>query len=139
MSWKKECVHLLRDHDMFQDYKHMSRFKELMDCFGNQPFFHKGVCKCMYLSAWDEEHFAIILQTLNNMCLGKDHDTKEMEVIGDSMAQEQLDDEAFVYILSVAFLENKPFHMNENVNLRPETAYIINRALKASALIDEIA
>lgn len=56
-------------------------------------FFSKGLCKCIYLSAWDEEHFCIMVETLTELSLGRETDTKEMSIKGDALADEQMDGE----------------------------------------------
>ena len=78
MKWKDECFTALDKENMFEDSGHRTRFKELMDCYSSYPFFNKGLCKCMYLSAWDEAHFCILLETLMDLSLGKEKNTEEM-------------------------------------------------------------
>lgn len=124
--------------DMFESSGHRTRFKELLDCYANFPFFTKGLCKCMYLSAWDDEHFYIILEILTDMSLGRDPNTREMRVKGEALAEEQPAEEYYVYQLSNAFLDNVPFHLPEAAELSPEISYIIFRALKAAELIDQV-
>lgn len=92
----------------------------------------------MYLSAWDEEHFAILLEMLSFMSLGKDKDTREMSVVGDSLAEEQGNDESYIYRLSISYLENTEFFLDEGVKLSERTAYVISRAQQAAAIIDQI-
>lgn len=72
MAWQEKCIKALSDQNLFKDSWHKTRFKELMDCYSNYPFFTRGLCKCMYLSAWDEEHFCIMLENLAEMTLGKE-------------------------------------------------------------------
>ena len=72
----------LQKAGLFQDSHHLSRFKELVDCYRSYPFFTKGLCKCMYLSAWDEEHFCIMLETLAELTLGRERNTSENEKQG---------------------------------------------------------
>ncbi len=138
MSWNEKCLSALAKAKLFENSWHEARFNELIDCFSDKPFFTKGLCKCMYLSAWDEEHFAILLEMLSFMSLGKDKDTKEMSLVGDSLAEEQDDDEAYIYRLSIAYLENAPFRIDESVQLSERTAYVISRAQQAAAIIDQV-
>ncbi len=138
MKWNEACLRELTQAGLFVDSGHRTRFKELMDCFCDKPFFSKGLCKCMYLSAWDEEHFSILLPTLSNMSLSRDTDTSEMLVIGDSLADEQANDESYIYRLSISFLDHSDFHIDETVQLSERTAYVIAQAQKAAALIDQV-
>lgn len=138
MTSKKELYFSTLDtENMFEDSGHRTRFKELLDCYADFPFFTKGLCKCMYLSAWDDEHFCIMLEILTDMSLGRDTNTKEMRVKGEALAEEQQDAEYFVYQLSNAFLDNAPYQLPENADIPPEIRHIISRALMAAELIEQ--
>lgn len=92
----------------------------------------------MYLSAWDEEHFCVLLETLTDLSLGKETNTKEMREKGDMLAEEQTDGEFYVYQLSNAFLDGKPFQLELPESLDDSFRYIIGRALKAAEIIDAL-
>lgn len=138
MKWKNDYLTALDEAKLFQDTGHRTRFKELMDCYAGFPFFSRGLCKCIYLSAWDDEHFAIMLETLNEMTLGREKNTGEMLDKGDSLAAEQTGGEHQIYRLSLAFLEERPFRLEEGVVLESEYRYILDQALKASDVIDQL-
>lgn len=138
MNWKEKCFSALNAEKMFESYEHSTRFQELVDCYSGYPFFTKELCKCIYLSAWDEEHFCIMLETLTDLSLGREKNTDEMREKGDFLAEEQTDGEYYVYHLSNAFLDGKPFDMELPESLDAGFRYIINRALKASAIIDQL-
>ena len=72
----------------------------------------------MYLSAWDEEHFAILLEMLSFMSLGKEKNTKEMSAVGDSLAQEQENDESYIYRLSISYLRKYQFFSGERREIK---------------------
>lgn len=138
MNWKDRCFLSLDEEKLFENSGHRTRFWELLDCYGEYPFFTKGLCKCMYLSAWDEEHFAIMLETLTSMSLGRETDTDDMRIQGDTLAEVQPDSEFYVYQLSNAFLDNKPFLLPDDARLEAEQRRIIEQALKAARVIDHI-
>ena len=138
MSWKKYCLEALDEEKMFENAMHRSRFKELFDCYKNYPFFTKGLCKCIYLSAWDDEHFCIMVEMLNELSLGHEEDTTEMSNKGDSLLEEQTGDDYYVFQLSIALLNDLSFHLPENVSLSPDTRYLIRRALQTSEIIDQL-
>ena len=75
MNWKEQWIAALDKEHLFENSSHRTRFKELLDCFADYPFFTKGLCKCMYLSAWDEEHFCIMLSMLTEMSLEHEKNT----------------------------------------------------------------
>lgn len=138
MNWKEKCYAALVKEGMFEDSWHRTRFKELLDCYAETPFFSKGLCKCIYLSAWDEEHFCIMLEMLTSMKFGQDENTDDMRMNGDVLAAEQTDDGYYIYQLSNAFLDDVPFELDPSVKISPEYMYIIERALKASTIIDSL-
>ena len=67
--WKDTILQALDDRHLFQSDDHRSRFKELLDCYADASFFTPGLCKCMFMSCWDEEHFFIMLDMLNQLSL----------------------------------------------------------------------
>lgn len=138
MGWNEKCLRVLDEKGLFENFSHRTRFKELLDCYGSYPFFTKGLCKCMYLSAWDEEHFVIMLEILTDMALGREHSTRDMEERGDTLLAEQTDAEYYVYLLSSAFLGNKPYCPEYKEELPEEIAYIIRRAQEAAGIIDSV-
>lgn len=91
----------------------------------------------MYLSAWDEEHFCIMLEILTDLSLGRETSTREMRVKGEALAEERHDAEYYVYQLSNAFLDNAPYRLPEAAEVPPEILRIISRALEAAELIDQ--
>ena len=136
MSWKSTCTLALQKAGLFQDSHHLSRFKELVDCYRYYPFFTKGLCKCMYLSAWDEEHFCIMLETLAELTLGRERNTSEMKSKGACLAEASDCREYGVYQLSLSFLEGTPFCPDPVSD--PKSQYIIDRGLEASRVIDSL-
>ena len=138
MNWKDRCFLSLDEEKLFESSGHRTRFFELLDCYSDYPFFTKGLCKCMYLSAWDEEHFAIMLETLTAMSLGRETDTGDMRIQGETLAEVQPDAEYYVYQLSNAFLDHKDFPPPADAAIEPAQRHIIDQALKASKIIDTI-
>ncbi|MCI8981504.1 MAG: hypothetical protein HFG78_03735 [Hungatella sp.] len=138
MSKQETYLEALDRQGLFEDSAHRTRFKELLDCYSQYPFFNRGLCKCMYLSAWDEEHFAIILGVLTDLALGRERDTEEMRIQGEAMAEEHMGGEYYVYQLSNAFLDNREFELEEGVELSEEFEHIITQALKAEKAIDQV-
>lgn len=137
MGWKDQCVAALDEEKLFENSEHRTRFLELMDCYGGYPFFTKGLCKCMYLSALDEEHFAILLETLMRMSLGREQNTEDMEANGEALAREEDGDEQKMYLLSCEFLEGKPCSIDLDT-VSANTAYVMKQALKAAEIIEKL-
>ncbi len=77
-------------------------------------------------------------EMLTSMKFGQDETTDDMRMNGDVLAAEQTDDGYYIYQLSNAFLDDVPFELDPSVNISPEYMYIIERALKASTIIDSL-
>lgn len=45
MNFKERCILLLDEEHMFENSGHRTRFKELLDCYGDYPFFSRGLNK----------------------------------------------------------------------------------------------
>lgn len=138
MSKSEQYLSALDEKGLFVSSGHKTRFKELVDCYGAYPFFTKGLCKCMYLSAWDEEHFAMILEILSDLAIGRERDTQEMRFQGDVLASQQKGGEYYVFQLSNAFLDGERFVLKGDEDISEQIRYIIQQALKAEKVIDSI-
>lgn len=138
MGFRDQCISALEAKKLFMDSGHLTRFKELLDCYSDYPFFSKGLCKCMYLSAWDEEHFAMMLGILTQLALGKERDTQEMRRQGEELAREHRNGEFYIYEMSNAFLEGKSFQLPKEARIQPEFAFIIQKAQEAAEVIEGI-
>ncbi len=138
MSKSEQYLSALDEMGLFVSSGHKTRFKELVDCYGTYPFFTKGLCKCMYLSAWDEEHFAMILEILSDLAIGRERDTQEMRLHGEALASQQKGGEYYVFQLSNAFLDGNPFVLKGDEDISEQIRYIIRQALKAEQVIDSI-
>lgn len=142
MGWIERCFDALDAEGMFENAGHRTRFKELMDCYGKYPFFSKGLCKCMYLSAWDDEHFAIMVEMLSGMTLGQERDTEEMRIEGEMRAEDHAldhaDGEAFIYQLSSSFLAGIPFAAEGIEKLPEHYQNLVRKGLEAERVIEGI-
>lgn len=144
MKWSEKCMTEMIQRNLFEDEDHQTRFRDLLDCYCDAPFFSKGLCKCMYLSAWDQIHFAQMLDILNEMIIEhsglsmmKDNGIaleREAEGEGDAAA-------AAIIEASFDFLNDIPYDHSRLDTLEeqePEAAYIIKRALLAGQCIEDL-
>ena len=139
--WKNVVYRQLRSQHLFENEAHQSRFKELLDCYSNASFFTPGLCKCMYLSCWDDEHFAIMLDMLNQLKLKNNMTLSDMNENGKLMAEEMTADdyETTIMQLSCDFLSGTSFDINSlPKDFDPNGRHIIEQALKAAAVIDSV-
>ena len=79
-----------------------------------------------------------MLETLTAMSLGRETDTGDMRIQGETLAEVQPDAEYYVYQLSNAFLDHKDFTLPADAAIGPAQRHIIDQALKASKIIDTI-
>ncbi len=142
MTLSERYIEALDAADLFESYGHKTRFKELMDCYSQYPFFSTGLCKCMYLSAWDDEHFMVMVEMLNSMAIGQEEDTEDMCIEGEMRAEDyqadQADGEAFVYHLSSSFLNGTKFGLQGLEKLPESYQYLVKKAVEAEAVIEGI-
>ncbi len=145
MRWADKCMLELTHRNLFEDDGHRSRFKDLLDCYFAAPFFTKGLCKCMYLGAWDNVHFAMLLDILNEMTIERaDHLEPMVDngIVLEKSAEDVGDDaEAAILNLSLCFTTDTEFDRSCLDTLEvtdPESAYIIKRALLAAQCIDDL-
>ena len=145
MRWADKCMLELTHRNLFEDDGHRSRFKDLLDCYFAAPFFTKGLCKCMYLGAWDNVHFAQLLDILNSMTIERSRHLAPMAdngmVLEKNAEEGGMESEAAVMNLAVCFTTDTPFDrscLDDLEIIDPERAYIIKRALLAAQCIDDL-
>ena len=145
MKWSEKCIMELTHRNLFENDDHRARFRDLLDCYCDAPFFSKGLCKCMYLSSWDQKQFTQILDVLNEMILDRGNAMNLM--MDNGMVLEQTarneGDCTTVAILEVSktFLDEVPDDRNRLKELEisdPETAFCIKRGLLAAQCIDDL-
>ena len=137
MSWSDVCTNLLDKESLFENQGHKERFREAVKCYENCVFFTKGLCKCLYLASWDMEHFVMILETLNGLVARREKNLKDMKITGEQLADEMKGDERYIMELSVAFVGEEPYCLEDGSEIGEDVKYIINQALKAGVLIDK--
>ena len=138
MKWFEKCLLELTHHNMFESTEHRSRFLDLISCYSGAAFFTKGLCKCMYLSSWDDDHFGIMLDTLNHLVIENVQTTGTMAEQGDVLSQTSVGTEAEIYKLSTAFLAEQPYTCPDLTTIDPDCAYIIRKAVQAGHYIDDL-
>ena len=136
MDVYKECMKLLSDADLFESADHQSRFSELVSCYYKYPFFSDGMCKCMFLSSWDMEHFIIMLDILNALTIEHSQNLEMMKDNGKVLEAQVEGYEKYVMQLSQSFLNDTVFEMPQEP-MEAEGLHIIRQALKAADLIDQ--
>ncbi len=145
MKWSEKCMMELTHRNLFEDDEHRARFRDLLDCYSDTLFFTKGLCKCMYLGAWDAMHIAQMLDILNETIIERDNRLKLMKDNGlvlEQAAEGEGDTTgAAILALSNCFVNDTPYDRSQLDTLEvedPEAAYIIKRSLQASQCIDDL-
>lgn len=138
MKWFEKCMLELTHHNMFESTGHRSRFLDLISCYYTAPFFTKGLCKCMYISSWDEEHFLMMLDTLNDLTIEGVRNLRAMADQGDVFADRCEGADAQLFRLASAFLRGEPYTLPDVSLFDPDKAHILRRAIIAAAYIDEL-
>ena len=138
MQWFEKCLLELTHHNMFESTAHRNRFQDLISCYCNAPFFCKGLCKCMYLSSWDEEHFEIMLTTMNEMVINGEKNVRDMARQGMVMAAQSTGYDQEIYKLSASFLTNSEYTLPDLTVFDPDGALLIRKAILAGKYIDDL-
>ncbi len=138
MEWYEKCVLELTHHNMFESSGHRDRFRDLTSCYYTAPFFTKGLCKCMYLSSWDDEHFGVMLATLNSLIIDGDKNVQGMAEQGGVLSTQLSGADAEIYKLSTAFLTGSEYEVPDFTQLDSEGAHIIRKAILAGKYIDDL-
>ncbi len=138
MVWNEKCLLELTHHNMFENAEHRTRFRDLVNCYFTAPFFTKGLCKCMYLACWDEEHFVIMLEMLNGLTIAGEKDLSIMKEEGEVFERQAQGYEVEMYRLSNAFLNDRHYEPADLGVMDPEGAHIMRQAIKAAQYIDEL-
>ena len=137
MNINYRCLRELEIKGLFETPEHRSRFSELLNCYCNYPFFNKGLCKCMYLSSWDMEHFIVMLDILNDMTIGKNQNLQLMKDNGKVLENMSDGYDRYIFQLDGAFLTSQDIQMTY-VPIDKEGKNIIQRALEAAEVIETV-
>ncbi len=138
MQWSEKCLLELTHHNMFENSEHRLRFRDLINCYYQAPFFTKGLCKCMYLACWDDEHFTIMLDMLNDLTINGSKNLRMMREQGFHMEQTATPEEKAIMNLSNSFISGSVFNVPDFDTMDPEVAHIIRRGMTASIYIDDL-
>lgn len=137
MTVNYQCLRELENQGLFENGDHRARFSELVSCYCNYPFFNKGLCKCMYLSSWDMEHFIQMLDILNNMTLDKSRDVELMKDNGKVLEYSSDGYDRYIFQMCDAFLNDLPYEIPD-VPISEAGLYIMRRGLQAAQIIDHV-
>ena len=120
MIWTDMCKKELQSAKLFADDRHYRRFADAVDCYCDRPFFNEGLCKCIYMSSFDRDHYNVFLQTINGIVARREKNLAFMKEMG-KVTQDALEidyeagkispemslREQCMYALSNAFLYGK--------------------------------
>ena len=137
MTVNYQCLRELENQGLFENSDHRARFSELISCYCNYPFFTKGLCKCMYLSSWDMEHFIQMLDILNNMTLDKSRDVELMKDNGKVLEYTSDGYDKYIFQMCDTFLNDEPYEIPD-APIAEEGLYIMQRGLLAAQIIERI-
>lgn len=151
MNWKmniQTALHsILNEFDsieLYNDDRHRQLFHEITECYCDKAFFTPGLVKCMYMAAWDDEHFAQLLAQLTEMSFARRSEAlSDMAENGQLMAEESVlfsnSTDACLYKLSCSFIEEEPFDLSSvPEDLDERGRQVLDLSLKAAAVIDRI-
>ena len=118
MAWRDKCLRSVMDAKLFLSTAHLERFKECWKLLKKQPFCTKGICKCLFLAAWDQEHYQFFRDTIDEMIARKDTDTSYMLEKGRVVLGNVALSERELFKLSIDFLEKEGETPDEHLLLK---------------------
>jgi len=140
MKWLDKCESALIDSHIFLSHQHLSRFQEAFKLIKNQPFITKGLVKCLFLSAWDQEHFNIFMDVIYQLIHYNERNLDRMLEIGRGYAERSKASEKIFYTLAIEFLLHPDQTPSESFILKMSTSWIgiADSTLEASYIIDKL-
>ncbi len=140
MAWKDKCLRSLMDANLFLSSAQLERFKETWKVLKKQPFCTKGLCKCLFMSAWDQEHYQFLKDTVDEMIARKDTDTSYMLEKGRVVLGNVALSERELFKLSIEFLEKEGQTPDERclVKLAHHWVPITDNTLAVGRLLDSM-
>lgn len=140
MAWQDQCLRSLTDAKLFLSTAHMERFKETWKVLKKQPFCTKGICKCLFLSGWDQEHYQFLKDTVEEMIVRQDTDTSYMLEKGRVILGNVALSERELFKLSIEFLEKEGQTPDEGCLLRLSHHWvpIVDNTLEMGRLLDSL-
>gem|GEM_PF-1960080 len=139
MRWQDKCVNELLKRNLFLSIVHLERFEQILQRVKEEPFFTKGVCKCLFLLSWEPEKASQVQEILMEM-KGRGESEKEYLVQSADrlFPNEQL--EQVMKQLFLEFLTKEGETPDENVLLGLSFTRIDigDNALEASRVIDSL-
>lgn len=140
MAWKEKCLRSLMDAKLFLSTAHMERFTETWKVLKKQAFCTKGMCKCLFLASWDQEHYQFLKDTVDEMMDRKDTDTAYMLEKGYAVLDNVALSERELFKLSIRFLEEEGTTPDESclLKLAHHWVPITDNTLEAGRLLDRL-
>jgi len=140
VKWLDKCESALIDSRIFLSHQHITRFQDAFKLIKNQPFINKGLVKCLFLSAWDQEHFNVFMDVIHQLIQNNDTNLDGMIEIGQDYVQRSKASEKLFYAMAVEFLLHPDQTPSESLMLKMSASWIgiADSTLEASYIIDKL-
>lgn len=140
MNWLDKCESTLTSAHIFLSHSHLARFASAFHTLKQQPFVSKGLCKCAFLSAWDQQHFDIFMDMVEQMIANNETNLDRMILAGEEHIRNAKSNEKILYSLSQEFLLHPDSTPSESFILELSSAWIPigDSTLEASYIIDQL-
>lgn len=140
MKWLDKCESALIDSHIFLSHQHITRFQEAFKLINDQPFISKGLVKCLFLSAWDQEHFNVFMDTIHQLIQNNDTNLDRMIEIDQDHVHRTKASEKIFYAMAIEFLLYPDQTPSESFMLKMSASWIgiADATLEASYIIDKL-
>lgn len=138
MDWREYCIEELDRYYCFVSAFHKSRFIKMYDRVKYLPFFTKGLCKCIFLAAWDQEHSQVMERMLDELTERKAQNLEYMVESGRRIQEEGQSNERILYELAEFFLTHPGETPDESCLMQLSRNWIPlgDSVLQASQVVD---
>ncbi len=140
MSWKEECTHALLEKRIFLSSMHCGKFRMLHEEFCNEPFYSKGLCKCIFIASWNSRFFLRMQNDLRLLAEKEAVNTEYMMVLGEKLMKNLPASERALCQMMYDFLKYPGKNPDESMLMCLSSPWvpIADNAIDASNVIDSL-
>lgn len=140
MDWRDYCIEELAKHRCFVSAMHKLRFIEMHEMAAAEPFFSKGLCKCLFLAAWDQKDTENMKQILAQMAESGEGNAEQVLSVWHYDSPRVSSNQKAVYELARDFIQKPGETPDESCLIRLSKAWTAmgDCALQASEILDRM-
>ena len=138
-KWQEICVSELLKKDLFLSSMHLERFQGMFELVKEQPFCTRGLCKDLFLVAWEQEKVVQMQEILKEMKERQEVDTTYLQQECKRLFPDTQYEQAMKQLF-LEFLQKEDETPDEDILLGFSVTRIAigDNALEASRVLDNL-